>query len=365
MYEDNQMYVKLSGGLTQPFKTTIGVKQGCVLSPLIFNLFINDLPEQYDDHCDPVVVKGQKLQALMFADDVLVLSQSSSGLKRAIKITVDFFHDLNLAVNFDKTQVMIFNARGVLLDKEPGHQFQVHGQALKLVREYTYLGTKLTPSGAASHGAEELFMKARRSWFSISNMIYKHKRMSTDKALQIFDQLVTSIGLFNCESWLPLVITKKSFSNQNSTLAYWESFQLETLNQKICRMILGVHRKSSRLATLGELDRFPLYVEGLCQVLRYQAQLYKSEGNGTIIVGHVVKDMRLPNPNSNTWWGRIEAIKQNLGVKYSVHSKLDLIVNCLKKQIRGKCEKYWLTEINRVKLGPTWIWYQIGPSALT
>jgi hypothetical protein len=156
---------------------------------------------------------------------------------------------------------MIFNARGVLLDKDPHHKFHAHGHVLKVVPEYTYLGIKLTPSGAASHGAEELFMKARRSWFSISNLIYKHKRMSTDKALQIFDQLLSSIGLYNCESWLPLVMTKKSLNDQNSVLSHWESFQLETLNQKICRMILGVHKKSSRLATLGELGRFPLFIK--------------------------------------------------------------------------------------------------------
>ena len=83
--------------------------------------------------------------------------------------------------------------------------------------------------------------------------------METDKALQIFDQLVTSIGLYNCESWLPMVMSKKLFENSDSTLSYWETFQPETLNQKICRMILGVHKKCSRLGIIGELGRFPLF----------------------------------------------------------------------------------------------------------
>ena len=123
MYQNNQMYVKLSSGLTRPFVTTMGVKQGCVLSPLIFNLFINDLPDQFDDQCDPLILNGSKVQALMFADDVMVFSQSASGLKRAISITVDFFQNINLTVNMDKTQVMIFNSRGLLLNKDPLHKF--------------------------------------------------------------------------------------------------------------------------------------------------------------------------------------------------------------------------------------------------
>ena len=98
MYQNNQMYVKLTSGLTQPFVTSVGVKQGCVLSPLIFNLFIND----------PVVIADHKVQALMFADDVMVLSQLANGLKRAINITVEFFTNINLSNN-NKNMKYILN----------------------------------------------------------------------------------------------------------------------------------------------------------------------------------------------------------------------------------------------------------------
>ena len=129
-----------------------------------------------------MIISDKKLHALMFADDVMVLSQSANGLKRAINITVEFFTSINLSVNFSKSQVMIFNPRGLLLDKDPEYQFFAGTHKLKMVNEYTYLGIKLTPSGAASQGASELFAKAKRSWFSISNLIFRHKRMSTDKA---------------------------------------------------------------------------------------------------------------------------------------------------------------------------------------
>ena len=58
---------------------------------------------------------------------------------------------------------------------------------------------------------------------------------------------------------------KKSFDSCDSIMSYWETFKLETLNQKISRMVLGVPKISSRLATLGELGRFPLFVKGLCR----------------------------------------------------------------------------------------------------
>ena len=202
-----------------------------------------------------------------------------------------------MTVNFDKTEVMIFNARGLTLNSDPDHQFYAGDQLLKVVSEYSYLGIKLTPSGAASHGATELFLKSRRSWFSISNLIYKHKRMSTEKAFQIFDQLVTSIGLYNCETWLPMIMPKKSFRDETSTLLFWENFQLETLNQKISRMVLGVHKKTSRLGTLGELGRFPMLVKALCHLIKYQAQI-SSKPSNTLVGGMVAEIKANPWPTN-------------------------------------------------------------------
>ena len=65
------MFVKVRDGLTKPFVTTTGVKQGCVLSPIIFNLFIMGLPEALDDDgtTDPVTLNNEKLSVLMWADD--------------------------------------------------------------------------------------------------------------------------------------------------------------------------------------------------------------------------------------------------------------------------------------------------------
>ena len=91
-----------------------------------------------------MVVGDRKVQALMFADDVIVLSQTANGLKRAIDITVRFFENINLSVNFSKSQIMIFNSRGLLLDKNPDYQFYAGSKKLKMVNEYTYLGMKFT-----------------------------------------------------------------------------------------------------------------------------------------------------------------------------------------------------------------------------
>ena len=126
-------------------------------------------------------------------------------------------------------------------------------------------------------------------------------------------------------------MTKKSFDNCDSIMSYWETFKLETLNQKISRMVLGVPNCFSRLATLGELGRFPLFVKGLSHVLKYYANISKSDGNGSLI-GLTIREMKnVENPNITTWFSRVE-IKTILGIKYSKFLKIDVIQQIIKKQ---------------------------------
>ena len=85
------MFIKVDGGLSKPFVTTAGFKQGCVFSPLLFNLYINKLPTVYDSQCDPVYVGDSPVHCLMWADDCVVMSTSQAGLQRSISKTVNHF----------------------------------------------------------------------------------------------------------------------------------------------------------------------------------------------------------------------------------------------------------------------------------
>ena len=91
IYTENQIFVRVGGGLTESFTTTTGVKQGCVLSPCLFNLFIL------------IHFSGTPLPALIWADDLVCFSSSSAGLKNAINKTKQYFDQMYLTINTKKT----------------------------------------------------------------------------------------------------------------------------------------------------------------------------------------------------------------------------------------------------------------------
>ena len=89
-----------------------------------------------------------------------------------------FFSELDLSVNDKKTKVMVFNPRGLTLNDHPDHTFICGNNRLEVASEYTYLGLKLKQSGVFTMAIEELYKKASCAWFTISNIVYQHKKTS-------------------------------------------------------------------------------------------------------------------------------------------------------------------------------------------
>ena len=348
LYSENKMFVKLEQGLTKPFTTTIGLKQGCSISPFIFNLFIDKLPTVYDDSCDAVVLGNRKLNCLMWADDCVVFALSKSGLQNAINKTVHFFESHGLSVNKKKTQCMIFNKRGLRPKFFPSVKFYLNGQLLENAETYTYLGLVFVPSGSPMAATKELFHKASRAWFALSHVIYQNKKMPVRRALQLVDSLVTPVALYNTEVLTILSLPKASFTTKEGLLKAWEDYLPEKIKQKASRMILSVQKKASRLAVLGELGRYPMLIKGLAQVLKYDWHI-KHKTSDQSLVNIAYHEMLSLN---DSWGLRVQQIKSLFNFA-NIPSYVS--AGSVSTQIKGKLnsifERFWVEQINQIKIG--------------
>ena len=136
---------------------------------------------------------------------------------------------------------MIFNIRGKIYKN---FVFMAGESQIEIVDTYQYLGMKLKSSGSMQVATDELYDKANRAWFSISNVLYQHKKLAVHKALQLFDSLIRPIFSYAAEFWLPFVIPKKGFESECNILKFWESFKPEIINQKVCRLLLSIHKRA-------------------------------------------------------------------------------------------------------------------------
>ena len=211
---------------------------------------MNKLPSIFDLSCDPVSILNEKMSCLLWADDLLIMSRSATGLQNAINKTKSFYDSLGLEVNEKKSKVMIFNGRGLKLDTLPEHQFCIGDNQIEVVDCYQYLVISVKPSGSMQYAVSELYDKASRAWFAISNVLYKYKRLPVYRAFQLFDSLIRPIALFSCEFWLPNIMSRNNFISKEALIKAWENLHFEVLNQKLCRLLLSVHKRCSRFAAL-------------------------------------------------------------------------------------------------------------------
>lgn len=78
---------------------------------LLFNIYINDIPDIFSQECKPVTLENMSLNCLMFADDILLLSETPKGLQKSIKKLHEYCFNWQLSINTKKTKIMIFKQK--------------------------------------------------------------------------------------------------------------------------------------------------------------------------------------------------------------------------------------------------------------
>ena len=91
-------------------QSTIGVKQGCPLSPTLFGMYIDEMSDYIDREGD----RGAQLARtwiplLLYADDIVLIAESPDGMQKQLDALHRFVEDSGLSVNLGKTKVMVFN----------------------------------------------------------------------------------------------------------------------------------------------------------------------------------------------------------------------------------------------------------------
>ena len=112
-YCNSACSIRIGENKTRSFSYSRSVRQGSILSPLLFNLYINNLPYLFENTpSDPFVLpNGTKVNSLLYADDLIILSRSKPGLQNCLNTLSSYCKTWMLKVNPKKTKIMIFQKR--------------------------------------------------------------------------------------------------------------------------------------------------------------------------------------------------------------------------------------------------------------
>ena len=132
MYKNSSSAVRLGNRCTQFFLCSKGLRQGCPLSPNLFNIYVNDLFNRLNNvNTQPPCLNNEQITALMYADDLMILSLSHEDFQKCLDELNRYCKEWSLKVNNEKTKGIKFLKVSKLYDKS----FNIGNTPLENVNE--------------------------------------------------------------------------------------------------------------------------------------------------------------------------------------------------------------------------------------
>ncbi|KAL2089119.1 hypothetical protein ACEWY4_016018 [Coilia grayii] len=164
MYGNNRCCVKINNKQTDYFNQTKGVRQGCCLSPTLFNIYINDLATKLEKSSSPgLKLLDREIKCLLFADDLLLLSPSAEGLQESLNILNEYSQTWALTINMEKSKIIVFQRKHSKINNK--YNFTTGPHILEQVKEYCYLGLIISSTGQFDSAIKNLTEKARKTYY--------------------------------------------------------------------------------------------------------------------------------------------------------------------------------------------------------
>lgn len=172
-----------------------GVRQGCSLSPLIFNVYIEGAIKKIIQSSNQGVnFNGERIMFVRFADDIAALAESSYDLEKLLNIMNNTFQEFAMSINTKKTKV-------ITTEKRPTtqKQIQLNGTVVERVNSFRYLGSLITADSRCTSDIKSRIAIAKTA-FNQKKHIFK-SRISKEVKKKLIKTYIWSIALYSCETW--------------------------------------------------------------------------------------------------------------------------------------------------------------------
>ena len=111
IYRENTNCVRVNESFTKAFRIATGLRQGCVLTPILFNLFVNDLPASIAATNEGVQFGGSTISSLLYADDLVMTADSEQALQTLLGKVHEWCSLWSIKVNSKKSAIVHFHLR--------------------------------------------------------------------------------------------------------------------------------------------------------------------------------------------------------------------------------------------------------------
>ena len=283
VYDDSQASIRTDLGNSRFVNIKKGVKQGDMLSAILFCVALAAVILKTEDSCQSgYAIGGRILSNLSYSDDIAVTNNCLKNLQSFIDALSDNAKEIGLEINLTKTNSMS-------TDKiQKPMNIKIYGKTLEQVTEFIYLGHKLSSSGD-----QKIALKHRigLGWAAFENnkVILKSKRVPIAIKVRTYLLYVLPVVLYglDCITW-------------NQKL----SQSIEVFQNHVMRLITG-HRliDKTRITTLrSKTSLTPLFDKIKCKTLKLYGHVKRStKGVSKICLEGMVEGKRSRGKPKTRW----------------------------------------------------------------
>ena len=271
---------------------------------------------------------------LMYADDTIVLSESPDDMQECLNALAVYCNSFGLEINTSKTKVVVFS-RGKIR-KLP--KFQFKDKNIDIVWDYKYLGTVFNYNNKFAVARSAQAKLANKAMFGL---LRKSRKLDLplDIQLDLFDKCIIPILLFGCEVWAHEAID-----------------ECERVQLRFFKILLSLRKTTATCMVLGELGKFPLYLEAKCRMLTYWFKLSTADCDGpqkiSVVMLRLCRNMYDSTDYKMSWLKGVHSLLNDLGLTYiwlnprENNYSIEYFKSIVKERLRDQFLQRWREELN-------------------
>ena len=293
--------------LSEWFPVESGVRQGCILSPILFLVVLDWIMRKTTSDMRRGIqwTPFSHLEDLDFADDLVALSSKRDHLQEKTDRLSNYAAQTGLNINIKKTQVMCINTTN-----PTPTPININGVPLDFVEDFVYLGSLISKDNGAKKDIQARLSKARGA-FARLQPIWKSQQYQLRTKIQLYNSCVKSVLTYGSECWR---VVKGDMS-------------------KISAFHNGCLRKICRIFWPSKLSNEELHAKTGCQDLVLQIKLRRLRWLGHVlrmsrdrvpraVLGWTPPGKRRPGRPRNTWRRTVERELKEMKITWSEAQRL-------------------------------------------
>ena len=183
--------------LSESFPMTMGVRQGCLLSPSLFNLLLEEImSETLENAEEGAVIGGRKIARLQFTDEIALLGNTKEEVQDLFTRLDRTSKRFGMIISAEKTKSMQFDRTTDQVEMK----VEVNGADVEQVKHFKYLGSLFTNDGRLQKEIETRTTIATSALARTKN-IWKDHNITIRSKYRLLRALVISCFLYGCETW--------------------------------------------------------------------------------------------------------------------------------------------------------------------